>query len=290
MTAGQLRRKLIQRPDLLSEGFSVTFAQGQVVDLPLPHIADDYRRMDFTSALALTLTIFAAAVLYSSVGHAGASAYLAAMALFSVEPSVMRPTALALNILVAAIATLKFYRAGAFSWQVFRPFAATAVPFAFIGGSITLPTTIYRPLVGVVLLYAAFRLWHTARPDAAPATRPPRVAVALVLGVGIGLLSGLTGVGGGIFLTPLLLLMRWAEARQAAGVSAAFILVNSIAGLLGQAPSLASLPSVLPVWAGAVVAGGWIGAGYGSRRLGSLALRRLLSVVLVIGGLKLIFG
>ncbi len=246
--------------------------------------------MDFTSASALTLTIFATAMLYSSVGHAGASGYLAAMALFGVETSVMRPTALALNILVAAIATLKFYRAGAFSWRVFRPFAATAVPFAFIGGSITLPTTIYRPLVGVVLLYAAFRLWRAARSNSTAATRPPRVAVALILGVGIGLLSGLTGVGGGIFLTPLLLLMRWAEVRQAAGVSAAFILVNSLAGLLGQAPSLASLPSMLPVWAGAVVVGGWIGAEYGSRRLGSLALRRLLAVVLVIGGLKLIFA
>jgi uncharacterized membrane protein YfcA len=245
--------------------------------------------MDTFSVSALALLILAAAMLYSSVGHGGASGYLAAMGLFGLAPGVMRPAALTLNILVSAIAAVKFYRAGCFSWPVFWPFALTSVPLAFVGGSLTLPTTIYKQIVGLVLLFAAYRLFRTASAQAVGALRARPLWLALMGGAAIGLLSGLTGVGGGIFLTPLLLLTGWAETRQAAGVSAAFILVNSIAGLLGNWQNAASLPRAIFLWAAAALVGGWVGSTCGSRRLASANLRRLLALVLVIAGLKMIF-
>ncbi len=239
--------------------------------------------------VALAGLIFGAAMLYSSVGHAGASGYLAAMALFGLAPATMRPTALALNIVVATIATIKFYRAGCFSWSLFWPFALGSVPFAFIGGGLVLPSSAYKIVVGLVLFYAAYRLFLSTRSAAAPAaSRPFSVPLAVVSGMAIGLLSGLTGVGGGIFLTPLLLFLGWAEPRQAAGVTAMFILVNSIAGLLGNPAGLAAVPSAIVFWAPAAAIGGWIGSEYGSRRLGNRTLRRLLAVVLVIAGIKML--
>lgn len=245
--------------------------------------------MDTTTVAALAVLILAAALLYSSVGHAGASGYLAAMALFGVAPEVMKPAALALNILVAAIGTFKFYRAGCFSWRIFWPFAVTSVPFAFIGGVVTLPGSIYKPIVGVVLLYAAVRLFLATRSGAPETTKPVRLWAALIFGVVIGLLSGLTGVGGGIFLSPVLLMMGWADMKHTAGVSAAFILVNSIAGLSGHVSSLGAMPRSVAFLAGAALIGGLIGSEYGSRRLAGTTLRRLLSIVLLIAGLKLIF-
>ncbi|MDW8326835.1 MAG: sulfite exporter TauE/SafE family protein [Anaerolineales bacterium] len=245
--------------------------------------------MSLLSVSALALMIFAAAILYASVGHAGASAYLAAMALFSLPPELMRPTALTLNILVAAIATVKFYRAGHFSWSLFWPFALASVPLAFLGGMLSLPGWLYKPLVGLVLLYAAYRLLATDSGTTPLPTKPVPLWAGLAAGAGIGLLSGLTGVGGGIFLSPLLLFMNWAEPRPTSGIAAAFILANSTAGLLGQLSSLALLPTAIPLWALAAVTGGWIGAEYGSRRLGNPPIRRLLAVVLIIAGLKMVF-
>ena len=241
-----------------------------------------------TPALLLTIMFFIASVLYASVGHAGASAYLAAMALAGMQPAVMKPTALVLNILVAAIATVKFYRAGAFSWRNFWPFACTSVPFAFIGGRIMPAGHVYKMIVGVVLIYSAYRIFvatFAVRPS--PIKALPRL-LAIAAGSVIGFVSGLTGVGGGIFLSPLLLLMNWAETRQASGIAAAFILVNSISGFIGSMSKAGALPGPIPVWAVAVMAGGWIGAEYGSRSLNNMTIRRLLSVVLVIAGLKLI--
>lgn len=238
----------------------------------------------------LTLLIFGAALLYSTVGHAGASGYLAAMALLGVAPGVMRPTALTLNVFVATIASVKFIRAGCFSWPLFWPFAVTSVPAAFLGGRITLPTGLYKVVVGVVLLYAAVRLFRTAGQAAGVVTGPPPRLVALALGAVIGLLSGLTGVGGGIFLSPLLLFVGWAETREASGVAAVFILVNSAAALLGNPASLGLLPAGLAFWLPAALAGGWLGAEHGSRRLATPVLRRWLAAVLVVAGLKLILS
>lgn len=240
--------------------------------------------------LLIAACFFCAAALYSSVGHAGASGYLAVMALFGFAPAVMKPTALLLNILVALIATVKFYRAGCFSWPLFWPFALTSVPAAYLGGRLVLPTDAYRAVVGAFLLYAAWLMFRAARAEREEAPSRPPLAAALPAGLGIGLLSGLTGVGGGIFLSPLLLIAGWSTMRQASGVAALFILVNSAAGLLGAITSVYSIPSGILLWAAAAAVGGWIGAEYGSRRLAIPVLRQLLSAVLVIAGLKLILA
>lgn len=233
---------------------------------------------------ALPLAIFVAAVLYSSVGHAGASGYLAAMALFGVAPENMRPAALVLNVLVATIATARFYWAGYFAWHIFWPFALASIPFAYLGGTISLSGYIYKPAVGLVMLVAAYRL---AIPTREIGVRRIATPVGLACGAAIGLLAGLTGTGGGIFLSPLLVLMGWAEMKQASGVAAAFVLVNSIAGLVGLATKTVELPAMLPYWAVVAVIGGVIGSELGSRRLPNPTLRRLLAAVLVIAAAKL---
>jgi uncharacterized protein len=240
------------------------------------------------SELLLAVLIFIAAVLYSAVGHGGGSGYLAAMALFGVDPAVMKPTALVLNIIVATIATIEFYRAGCFNRSLFWQFALGSIPGAFVGGSIAIPTQLYKPIVGVVLLYSAVRLGSVGGTSEPLQPRSVPIWLSIVLGMVIGILSGLTGVGGGIFLSPLLLLMGWASMKQAAGVSAAFILVNSIAGLLGYLTKFPTLPASLGLWAIFAAVGGWIGAEYGSKRVGSRKLQQLLAVVLAIAGLKLI--
>lgn len=241
--------------------------------------------------LLLAAGFFAAAVLYASVGHAGASGYLALMGLVGVAPETMRPTALALNVLVASIVTLRFHLAGQVAWRSVVPFIAGSIPLAFIGGGLTLPAGLYKPLAGAVLLVAAARLGITARRAAVTEEPSPRVPVLPAVGIGgaIGLLSGLVGTGGGIFLTPLLLLAGWSGARAAAGISSAFILANSTSGLLGNVAALGALPAGLPVWLIAVAAGGLVGSELGARRLGTVGLRRALAVVLLVAGLKLIF-
>ena len=244
--------------------------------------------MPIPDLLLLTLLIFIAALLYSSVGHGGASGYLAAMALFGVAPEMMKPTALVLNLFVASIGTVRYARAGCFSWNIFWPFAVVSIPFAFLGGRWTLPDASYKTILGLVLLFAAWRLALKPSASATPTTKPVVLPLALVFGAGIGLLSGLTGVGGGIFLSPLLLLLGWAEIRKTAGVSAAFILVNSVAGLLGHWQSVKSLPGDIIWWAPAAFVGGLIGAELGSRRLTPLLMRRLLAAVLVVAGLKML--
>lgn len=234
----------------------------------------------------LSVLIFTAGLLYSSVGHAGASGYLAAMALFGLTPEVMKSTALMLNILVAIIAAFQFHRAGFFSWDKFWPFAVSSIPFAFIGGAMSLPGNIYKQIVGLVLLFAAYHFFHGRNSAFVKIERPVPLHLAMISGAGIGLLSGTVGVGGGIFLTPLILFMGWAGTKQTASVSAAFILVNSIAGLAGHLASVKFLPPEIYMWAFAAMAGGIIGSGLGSRRFANATLYSLLALVLVIAGLK----
>jgi uncharacterized membrane protein YfcA len=234
----------------------------------------------------LTLGIFVVAFLYSSVGHAGASGYIAVMSLLSVAPAAIKPTALTLNILVASIGAFQFWRAGHFSWRLFWPFALLSVPLAFWGGYINLPAHIFKVLLGVILLYSAARFLLRPPPEQDP-REPPRFA-ALLSGGGIGLLSGLTGTGGGIFLTPLLIFMHWARTKSAAAVSALFILVNSIAGLLGNFSSTRQFPVFALVLVAAAGIGGAIGSYFGSRRFDPVVIKRFLAVVLLIAGTKLI--
>jgi len=238
--------------------------------------------------LGLSLCILVVAVLYSSVGHGGASGYIAILALFSLAPAAFKPTALVLNILVSAIATFNFSRAGHFSWRLFWPFAATSIPFSFLGGYLRLPTHVYQPLVGIVLLASACRLFPWKDREATDVLRPS-ITAALVVGAALGFLSGLTGVGGGIFLSPLLLLLGWARVKEVSAVAALFILVNSISGLLGHLGSLQTVPRYVPVLAVAALAGGITGSFFGSSRIPASGIVRALSVVLIIAGIKLLF-
>ena len=249
--------------------------------------------MTIAVTLLIAALIFIVAVLYSTVGHAGASGYLAAMALFGMAPAVMKPTALTLNIIVAIIGTIRFCRAGFFSWRTFWPFAIASIPAAFVGGWLTLPASVYKAIVGLVLLYSAVRIFFSARGPDEQETRLVPIGVALIWGAAIGLLSGLTGVGGGIFLSPLLLLMHWARTKETSGVSVTFILFNSVAGLLGHGlfahfATISTLPHAAFVWGPAALVGGLIGTELGTRRLPIAGIRRWLSVVLVVAGLKLL--
>ncbi len=236
--------------------------------------------------LGLGMAVFMVALLYASVGHAGASGYIAVMGLAGIAVAVIRPTALMLNVIVGTVAAAQFARAGHFNAKLFMPFALGAVPLAALGGFVELPSRALEWLLGAVLvLSAAHFFWK-------PAERAPRVAphaaAALGMGAAIGLLSGLTGTGGGIFLTPLLLLSGWAGAKQAASVSALFILCNSVAGLAGHVLRTQSLPTLAWPLAVAVLAGGVLGAWMGANRLNPRFIKQLLAVVLLIAAFKLL--
>jgi uncharacterized membrane protein YfcA len=235
----------------------------------------------------LAVCIFAVAMLYASVGHGGASGYLAVMALFSLSPVALKPTALVLNIVVAGVASWLYVTAKQFSWRIFWPFAVTSIPASFLGGCFNLPPYLYRPFLGVVLLFAAWRLFaRTKRQEGA--IRSPRLPVAMAVGAVLGFFSGLIGVGGGIFLSPLMVLLGWARVREVSGIAALFILVNSIAGLLGHVSSLQQIPTYAPMLAIMALAGGTLGALGGSRHLPVAAILKAMAMVLAIAGGKMI--
>lgn len=233
----------------------------------------------------LTLGVLIIAFLYSSVGHAGASGYIAVMSLFDLAPEAIKPIALSLNVLVAGIGSWQFWRAGHFSWRLFWPFALLAIPFAFLGGYLDLPAHAFKILVGAILLFSAARF--LIRPAVEHEPHDPSRPAALATGAGLGLLAGLTGTGGGIFLTPLVILLGWARTKTAAAISAPFILCNSIAGLAGNFNATGAVPPPLLPLAAAVAVGGTMGSYLGSRRFPQATVKRLLGVVLVIASAKL---
>ena len=252
-----------------------------------------------TAPIILLAAFLGIALMYSCVGLGGSSGYLAVMALMGVAPDVMKPSSLVLNVMVTTVATIKFARAGHFSWRLFWPFALLSVPAAAIGSAHVLPPEIFRPLLGVVLLLSAWRLMSAARAETAPPTstpaRPPQRPVfllALPIGGAIGLLSGLTGTGGGTFLSPILIACRWADSRTTAAICAAFSLTNSVTGVLGCFSASPSLPpgllSHLAPAAVVVVIGAALGSHLGAHRLPLPMLKRLLSVLLTIAGARLI--
>src|SRR6266542_1065308 len=243
--------------------------------------------MDTAHLIFLFFAIGVIAFLYSSVGHAGASGYIATMTLFGIAPTVIRPTALVLNILVASIGAFQFWRAGHFSWKLFWPFALLSIPAAYVGGYLQPSASVLRILIGVMLLFSAVRLVFR-RSDPAQAF-PPSRPVAIGVGAGLGFLSGLTGTGGGIFLTPLLLFCRWAYIRQAAAVSALCIWVNSIAGLVGYFTKVHSIPPLGLIPAAPAIIGRIVGPHLDSRRLAIRVISPPPATALHIAGMKLIF-
>lgn len=244
---------------------------------------------DLVIVLAAAFVVVAA--LYSSVGHAGASGYLAVMAIVGVAPAVMRPMALALNILVASVTVLRFARAGYFSWRGLWPFLLGSVPLAAFGGALRLTDRAYYLAVALALIVAAATVARRAwREPFAADDQPvvPPVVPAIAIGAVIGLLSGLTGTGGGIFLSPVVLLLRWAGPRQTAGISAPFILANSIVALAAGSATWAEIPRELPLFLLAVLTGAGLGTWLGVRRLSSRVLLALLAVVLAMAAGKLV--
>ena len=244
--------------------------------------------------LLLALLFFAVAALYSSVGHAGASGYIAAMALLGFAPEQMRPTALALNLLVGGIGLFRFWRGGHVRWRNVLPFVLASAPAAFFAAQIKLPKESYSLLLGIVLLVAAFGVFRSAHAreitDTQDSGRRVPWLAGLLIGASIGVLSGLTGTGGAIFLTPLLLFAHWMPTREASGTSVAFVWINSLTGLAGLLHATGTLPQALPIWLVAVAFGALLGTQLGLRWLPVKGLRYALGVVLLIAAGKLIFA
>ena len=242
-----------------------------------------------TTIAALAILFALGAALYSSVGHGGASAYIAAMALFSVAPETMKPTALALNLLVAGFGAWRYWRRGLTNARLVLAFALTATPAAFIGGGFHLSENYYKPLVGILLWAAAARLLWQPKDLAYREVRAPSLWITIPTGAVLGFLAGLTGTGGGIFLSPLIILMAWEEPRHTSGVVSAFIFLNSAAGLAGNVASIGHLPNELWIFLLSVASGAVIGTWLGVERLPRPWLLRALGLVLTIAGTKLLF-
>jgi uncharacterized membrane protein YfcA len=245
--------------------------------------------MSVGTLVLISILICIVAALYSSVGHGGASGYLAVLSFFAFAPATMSSTALVLNILVAGIALHSYARAGHLSLKLSWPFILLSVPAAFVGGVLPVSDRTYFLILGGVLLIAAVRLvMNTLQPQVETEQKRVSLAVSLPIGAGIGLLSGVVGVGGGIFLSPIMILMRWADAKRTSATSALFIVVNSLAGLAGRfAKGGVQAEDVLPLILAAFV-GGLVGSYYGANKFSGLMLRRVLSVVLVVAAVKMV--
>lgn len=240
-------------------------------------------------ALLFYLLLFVVALLYASVGHGGASGYLALMALFGVAPDVMKPTALLLNLFVSLTAFVQFYRAGHFTWGIFWPLALASVPFAYLGGLVSLDAAVYKKLLGFLLLLPVLRFLFFRKNDDAPLRTAQPVAAA-GMGAGIGWLSGLIGIGGGIILSPILLLLKWTNQKQTAAISALFIFVNSLAGLLGQWHRGISVTPEMGAYVAIAFGGGLAGSYLGALKLPQAGIRYALVAVLAVAATKLIFS
>jgi len=231
------------------------------------------------------LAICLVAFLYSSVGHGGASGYLALMALFGVEVSIMKPSALILNLFVSSIAFISYYRAGHFRVRILLPFVVTSIPMAFLGASLEIPPELYKKILGVCLFIAALRI--VIRTGEEGERKKVSIPIALAAGALIGFFSGMIGIGGGIILSPLLLLTRWGRMKETAAVSAAFIFLNSLAGLSGHIIAGMAVSPKIIIWIIAVMVGGLLGSWTGGFKLSASQLKYLITTVLIIASIKL---
>lgn len=240
-------------------------------------------------SLLLIALILITAFLYSSVGHGGASGYLAVMSLVGIDIPYLKSSALILNLFVSAIAFWQYYKAGHFNWKIFYPFAIFSIPTAFLGGTILIDPFWYKKILGICLIIAAVRIIITIiKKDVIANPVSPPLTHAAISGAFIGLISGMIGIGGGIILSPLILIMKWGEVKETSGVSALFIFVNSLAGLIGMASKNFSLPPQISFWVIAAIIGGLAGAYWGSKKAPSVTLKNILTSVLLFAAIKLL--
>ncbi|RNL55772.1 sulfite exporter TauE/SafE family protein [Pedobacter jejuensis] len=232
--------------------------------------------------------LFIVAFLYSSVGHGGASGYLALMAIFAISPLIMKPTALLLNLFVSSVSFIQFYRGGHFKWKIFWPFALTSVPLSFVGGTMAIDSNIYKKILGALLLIPVARFFFFKNTESKD-FKPANFALSLIIGGIIGLLSGMIGIGGGIILSPILLLLKWTDQKQTAAISAAFIFVNSVAGLGGQLVKGITFNTDMIAYVVVAFAGGLCGAYFGALKFPQTILKNVLACVLALAAYKLLF-
>ena len=240
------------------------------------------------SFILFYILLFVVAFLYASVGHGGASGYLALMAIFAISPAVMKPTALLLNLFVSSTSFIQFYRAGHFKWKTFWPFALASIPLSFIGGMMAIESSIYKKILGVLLLIPVIRFFFFKNTDPKD-FKPSNIPLSLFVGGIIGLLSGMIGIGGGIILSPVLLLLKWTDQKQTAAISAAFIFVNSVAGLGGQLVKGFEFNSHMLGYVGVAFVGGICGAYFGALKFPQTVLKNVLACVLALAAYKLLF-
>lgn len=234
------------------------------------------------------IILFVVAFLYASVGHGGASGYLALMAIYGIAPEVMKPTALLLNLFVSGAAFLQFFRGKHYFQKIFIPLAVASVPMSFLGGTLVIDDHIYKRILGALLLLPVIRLFFFANTEHS-ALKPSNTYLSLLVGGGIGLLSGMIGIGGGIVLSPVLLLLKWTDQKQTAAISALFIFVNSLAGLAGQFMKGLAFDNNMLMYVVIASGGGLLGAYYGASRFTQNVLKNVLGVVLFMAAIKLWF-
>jgi uncharacterized membrane protein YfcA len=238
--------------------------------------------------LLFYLLLFLVAFLYATVGHGGASGYLALMALFSFSPDVMKPTALLLNLFVSAISFYQFYRGKHFLWKIFLPFAIASIPMAFLGGTIHIDPSLYKRILGLLLLVPITRFLFFPN-ILVKDLKSSNIYLSLLIGGIIGFLSGLIGFGGGIILSPILLLLKWTDQKQTAAISALFIFVNSLSGLAGQLSHGIKFSTGMYSYVGIAIVGGCCGAYLGALKFNQNILKNVLAIVLLMAAFKMFF-
>ena len=241
-----------------------------------------------TSVVAFYILLLIVAFLYASVGHGGASGYLALMALFQIAPETMRPTALVLNLFVSGIAFFQFYKAKHFVWSLFLPLAAASVPMSFVGGLMLVNAVLYKRILGLLLIFPIIRLLGVEKKSVEQPLQQPKQVWLILIGAIIGLLSGMIGIGGGIILSPVLILLRWVDQKQNAAVGALFIFVNSLAGLGGQYSTGLHVNNEMFAYVAVALIGGVAGSYLGAKQFNQLVLKKILMVVLIIASAKLL--
>ena len=232
--------------------------------------------------------LFIVAFLYSSVGHGGASGYLAMMAIYGFAPEVMKPTALLLNLFVAGTSFIQFYRGKHFNWKIFLPLALASIPMAFLGGTLSIDSHIYKKILGVLLLFPVIRFLFM-NDKGVVEQKPSNTLLSIFIGAAIGLMSGMIGIGGGIILSPILILLHWTNQKQTAAISALFIFVNSVGGLAGQLSKGIQFSASMYIYVVVAFAGGLAGAYFGSLKFSQDWLKKILALVLLLASYKLLF-